>query len=143
MSSNRQEWFNKTVIHLLKMKRRARGKAGHCTYMNDRGEQCPIGHHIPDDHPALTEEVGMELPALLKVWPALSLEVLPNEAEDRFVGEGFNLACSMQEIHDDFRSWGSEGFTNYAALLEVAETYSVALPKMFWKKFRESGFEGV
>lgn len=46
---DRQEFFNKGVLGILKQGKRAATVAGSCLYRAEDGSKCFVGHNIPDD----------------------------------------------------------------------------------------------
>lgn len=125
-NADRQDYFDKTVTHLLSMKERAIIDAGTadeaCCYLtSDGGLSCAVGIHIPTKvYDREMEEFSIDE---LQSWKGYEGVIVP-------LGEmGLELACDLQGIHDKPENWNQSeagmNMTGSAAFKKVAERFNL------------------
>jgi hypothetical protein len=110
MSITMQEYFDKTVRHLVDQGKRAWGPSPtrpgreQCLYLAPDGTKCAVGAHIPDGHDAQRSPRGIYDLAI--AHPDLEGVAWPEDTEEH---DGLQLASRLQSVHDDENSWRPEG----------------------------------
>jgi hypothetical protein len=115
-----QEYFDKTVQHLIKQGRRAADGNG-CKYrLKDGAEMlmCAAGVHIPDSMYSPNME-GNSIEAACEMFPDL---------RSIFHDSIRTLSTSLQLAHDDPTSWDKEGLSNMGImrLRRIAANYGLS-----------------
>jgi len=115
-SVSMQDYFNKTIRHLVDQKKRAVTKGGSCVFLID-GLKCAVGCHIPDGHEAQNSQLGV---STLKIThPELAGIAWPNE------DLGVHLAAGLQHLHDVWAHWDKDGFVAFDVARRVAERFKL------------------
>lgn len=125
-----QEFFDKTVEHLVRQGQRAVGEDGHCRYRTPEGLKCAAGVHIPDDvyRPAME---GTSIGSLID-----HVEDFRDQLRPLFPSR--ELAQSLQVTHDKPSNWDNDGFRGWTELAEVASNYELNFNVDAWKEVQRA-----
>jgi hypothetical protein len=85
----KQEFFDKTVKHLLTQNEKAENKKGECRYHAAKGLMCAMGCHIPDEF-YKTDMEGFEIGKVLTDFPEIK----------KFFPKAPRLREDLQIVHD-------------------------------------------
>lgn len=118
-----QQAFDMGVKHLLSMTHRSTtlgkesGESASCRYLAPDGNRCIVGSMVVDA--AVAERMDEE-----------ENSGIVDLVADGVVGinEGVEvmLLFDLQLIHDNWRKWGPDGFTDFSSLREVARRYRIS-----------------
>lgn len=109
-----QEFYNKTIAHLIEQGHRAVNSEGLCAYRDSDGGRCAAGLHIPDRLYNKAEMEGHSIRRLYRIY----LELVPYFPD-------LQLAYDLQVLHDCEGSWDEEGFTAFRGAAEIARKYNL------------------
>lgn len=124
---NKQEYFDKTVAHLLEMSERAgefdrKTHAFRCAYVDANGNKCAVGCHMPDGHPA--KSMSCDVRGVIERYPELKGVVIPDGPD------GLLFARGLQQIHDNSENWGKSGFIGHDTLRRYGKLYGLDVSRV-------------
>ena len=133
MALTNQEFFDKTITHLVKQGCRAWGELGGapgdgsgCLYRTEEGLSCAAGVHMPDSE-YRREMEGCNIHSLVVKWPSTA-QYFPSVP----------LTSILQRLHDDGSNWSStDGFVGWAEAERIANTYGLTFDKSTYQKAGE------
>lgn len=108
-----QEFFDKTITHLVTQGRPAMTAAGTCKYRTTDGLKCAIGCHIPDELYSRRME-GDSVYQLVERYPETQ----------KYIPETLTLAADLQDIHDTNGCWSRPEYM-IERLQQVAKLYDL------------------
>lgn len=117
-ASLEQEYFDKTLRHLVAQGKRAYEDGQGCRYWTPEGLRCAVGCHIPDGHEAQFASGG--IPCLRTRFPELAGVAWPNTEQ------GSWLAAMLQQLHDSEDHWGESGFVGWAEARGILRRFSLS-----------------
>lgn len=103
-----QQFYDKTIAHLVKQGHKASSAGIWCAYRAGL-DSCAIGCHIPDEKYESAME-GRVVDVLVIQWPSVKEYVLPS-GDQRLA---LLLASNLQRLHDADESWNRQSIiTDY------------------------------
>jgi hypothetical protein len=103
-----QDYFDKTVKHIIAQGDACKNKSGSCVYRNG-SKSCAVGYWIPEGHPAESETGSVD--SLVDTYPDLKGVAWPDTEH------GVYLALELQRLHDD-NIVGTEAFEKGVACIK-------------------------
>ena len=100
-----QEYFTKTIAHLLTQGAPCIDDNGFCVYNNAEGMKCAVGYWLPEWHEAETTLGGMH--ALSTSYPELVGISWPDTVD------GYALALELQMLHDNTKMIDDENINTF------------------------------
>ena len=116
MSITKQEYFDKTIRHLVEQGERASDGIS-CRFLTPDGLKCAVGCHIPDGHEA--QESGDGVGYLEEVYLDLAGIAWPD------TDDGISLAEALQSLHDISENWDESGFVGWDAAYSIAYNFGL------------------
>lgn len=95
-----QEFYDKTIAHLVKQGKRAYIEGKGCLYRGPEGTTCAVGFHIPDEYYAPSME-ARPAKEVLRNFPSLQ-PLVPYTY----------LASQLQTLHDTDGHWEEGGLSS-------------------------------
>lgn len=125
---NKNEFYKKTVEHLINQGRRATSNIDTCMYRPAEGLKCAIGVHVSDeDYTPEMETIGIDS---LVPWSFCPTNLRKSYQEYP------NLMRSLQSLHDDylFRENMDEFYGHAEALASIYDIDPEFIPDVIKKK---------
>lgn len=109
MPITRQQIFDKVAPALLKQNKQSRRTGrlvnGSCSYINDEGHRCAIGHLLPDNHPSLLSfgDIFDILEEYKDLYPVLGFNgtTCGLSSTDPYDQTHIKFLTDLQRLHDD------------------------------------------